>query len=65
MHPNENEMPLIPIEKLSDKNIVFDLIYNPVETLLLKKAAEKGAIIKNGLEMLELQAEKSWEIWNI
>jgi shikimate dehydrogenase len=65
MHPNENEMPLIPFEKLSDKDIFFDLIYNPAETLLLKKAAEKGAIIKNGLEMLELQAEKSWEIWNI
>ena len=45
-------------------DFLFDLIYNPSETIFLKKGKEKGAIIKNGLEMLELQAEKSWEIWN-
>jgi len=43
--------------------LLYDLIYNPEETLFLKKGAEQGAVIKNGYEMLILQAEKSWEIW--
>jgi shikimate dehydrogenase len=43
---------------------VYDLIYLPEETLFLKQAREKGAITKNGLEMLTLQAEKAWQIWN-
>jgi shikimate dehydrogenase len=44
--------------------LLYDLIYNPAETLFLKKGKEQGAIIKNGYDMLLLQAEKSWEIWN-
>jgi shikimate dehydrogenase len=61
--PNINSCPGIPYEFFSKNHIAFDLIYNPAETLFLKKAKEQGAIIKNGLEMLTLQAEKSWNIW--
>jgi len=64
MFPNVNEMPTVPTEFLTGKNLVIDLIYNPKETLLLKKAKEKGAWTLNGLTMLHQQAEKSWEIWN-
>lgn len=61
--PNIKEFPLIPYEFFTEKHIAFDLIYNPEETQFLKKAKKKGAICKNGLEMLVYQAEKSWEIW--
>ena len=54
----------IPYEHLTSKHIAFDLIYNPTETLFLKKAKKQGAEIQNGLEMLLFQAEKSWGIWN-
>lgn len=63
-HPNVDDCPNIPYEHLSDKHYLFDLIYNPSETKFLSKGKAIGASIKNGLEMLELQAEKSWEIWN-
>ena len=62
--PNTKEFPAIPYEFFTEKHIAFDLIYNPEETQFLKKAKRKGAIIKNGYEMLVLQAEKSWKIWN-
>ena len=62
--PNIKEFPLIPYNFFSEKHIAFDLIYNPEETQFLKKAKKKGAICKNGLDMLVFQAEKSWEIWN-
>jgi shikimate dehydrogenase len=61
--PNTNTFPEIPYEYLTTNHLAFDLIYNPAETLFLKKAKEQGAIVKNGLEMLTLQAEKSWDIW--
>ena len=61
--PNTNSCPEIPYEYFTTNHLAFDLIYNPAETLFLKKAKEKGAIVKNGLEMLTLQAEKSWDIW--
>ena len=61
--PNVNECPPIPYEHLTDEHILYDLIYNPDKTLFLQKGEEKGATIKNGYEMLILQAEKSWEIW--
>lgn len=61
--PNVNECPAIPYEYLTDKHLLYDLIYNPEETLFLKKGKEKGATIKNGHEMLVLQAEKNWDIW--
>lgn len=62
--PNTKEFPPIPYDYFTDKHIAFDLIYNPEETVFLKKAKKKGATIKNGYDMLVLQAEKSWEIWN-
>jgi shikimate dehydrogenase len=64
MYPNVNEAPHIPYDLLNSEHYLYDLIYNPEETLFLKKGKESGAHIKNGLEMLVLQAEKSWEIWN-
>lgn len=63
MYPEVNNFPPIPINFIYENNFVIDIIYNPEKTLLLQKAEEKGAKILNGLEMLYLQAEKSWEIW--
>ncbi|WP_299159866.1 shikimate dehydrogenase [uncultured Tenacibaculum sp.] len=63
-HPNINDKPDIPYEYLTSNHLLYDLIYNPSETTFLKKGKEKGADIKNGLEMLEQQAEKAWRIWN-
>ena len=63
-YPNIDESPNIPYEFISDRHLLFDLIYNPSETKFLQLGKKNGAVIKNGLEMLELQAEKSWEIWN-
>lgn len=64
MFPNINDCPNIPYAFLSPKHLLYDLTYNPEETLFLKKGKEKGAQTKNGLEMLHLQAEKAWKIWN-
>lgn len=64
MSPNVDECPPIPYEAITDDHLLYDLIYNPEQTLFLKKGAEKCATTKNGYEMLVLQAEKSWEIWN-
>lgn len=64
MYPNVVEAPPIPYHALSDKHYLFDLIYNPEKTLFLQKGEEQGAAIKNGYEMLVLQAEESWRIWN-
>jgi len=64
MFPKLNQYPDINIDYISSSHYIFDLIYNPEKTLLLKMCEEKGARIKNGLEMLHLQAEESWEIWN-
>lgn len=63
-HPNTEAAPALPYEFLSDKHLLYDLVYNPAETTFLRYGKEKGASIKNGLEMLEQQAEKAWEIWN-
>lgn len=62
--PNVDECPAIPYEYFTEKHIAYDLIYNPEETLFLKKARLQGAKTKNGLEMLILQAQKAWKIWN-
>ncbi len=62
--PDIHERPDIPYEYITDQHFLYDLVYNPDETLFLKKGKEKGAIIQNGLSMLILQAEKAWEIWN-
>ena len=64
MYPDINKVLPIPFEFIDERHICYDLIYNPEKTLFLKKAEERGAIIKNGLEMLTLQAEESWKIWN-
>lgn len=63
MHPKVDACPDIPYEFLTENNLLYDLIYNPAETLFMKKGAEKGAITQNGLGMLKLQAEKAWLIW--
>lgn len=65
MHPETDKCPPIPFKYITKKHLLYDLIYNPEETLFLKRGKQQGAAIKNGLEMLYLQAEKSWEIWNI
>lgn len=62
--PNVSESPEIPFEFLEEQHLAYDLIYNPEKTKFLALAENQGAKIKNGLEMLVLQAEKSWEIWN-
>jgi len=64
MSPNTETMPPIDYEKLTADHYVYDLIYNPARTLFLQRAEMRGATIKNGLEMLHVQAEKSWKIWN-
>jgi shikimate dehydrogenase len=64
MYPETEMAPDISYQFLGSKHLLFDLIYNPEETLFLKKGRASGAATKNGLQMLELQAEKSWEIWN-
>ena len=64
MFPRINECPQLPYEALDERNILYDLVYNPDETLFMKKGAQKGAQVKNGLEMLLLQAFASWEMWN-
>jgi len=62
--PNINDCPNIPYEAITNKHLLYDLIYNPEETTFLKKGKTKGAVTVNGLKMLELQAEKAWSIWN-
>lgn len=62
--PNVDAAPEIPYHFITKNHLAYDLIYNPAETLFLKKCKEKGAVVKNGLEMLEIQAEASWKIWN-
>jgi len=64
MFPKTDLYPIIPYKYLSEKHILYDLIYNPDETMFMKKGKECGAVVKNGLEMLLLQAFISWEIWN-
>lgn len=64
MYPNPDNCPDIPYQQLTKKHFLFDLVYNPEETLFMKKGMENGASVKNGLEMLRLQAEKSWDIWS-
>ena len=63
-YPNINESPLINFEGIGGKHIIYDLVYNPPETKLIKVLSKKGSTTMNGLKMLELQAEASWRIWN-
>lgn len=64
MHPNVENYPCIPYHAISSYHYLFDMIYNPAETQFLKKGAAQGATIQNGYDMLCIQAEESWEIWN-
>lgn len=64
MYPNKDACPAIPYEALTPGHLLFDVVYNPEETLFMKRGAEQGAVVKNGLEMLYLQAVASWEFWN-
>ncbi len=64
MYPNIDEKPLIPYKGITPQHLMIDLIYNPEKTLFLNKGLLHGATVLNGLKMLELQAEKSWHIWN-
>lgn len=64
MYPHSDECPKLPYEALDSHNILYDLIYNPDQTLFMKKGLAHGAQVKNGLEMLLLQAFASWEFWN-
>ena len=64
MSPKTDAAPPVAYEKLGPDHLLYDLVYNPAETRFMQKGKEKGARVKNGLEMLQLQAEKAWEIWN-
>ncbi|OGX83462.1 shikimate dehydrogenase [Hymenobacter lapidarius] len=62
--PNIAECPRLPYEALTDQHYLYDLVYNPTETLFMAKGKEAGAHVKNGFEMLCLQAEAAWDIWH-
>ena len=65
MYPNKDQCPNLPYGYLTKQHYLYDLVYKPEKTLFLKKGEERGAIIQNGYEMLIIQAEESWKIWNI
>jgi len=62
-YPEVDERPDIPYGQLTSNHFLYDLVYNPEETLFMKSGLEQGASVKNGIEMLHLQADKSWDIW--
>ncbi len=64
MYPKTEEAPDIPYELLSSKHLLYDLVYNPSETKFMRLGKENGAVVKNGEEMLVLQAVAAWKIWN-
>jgi shikimate dehydrogenase len=64
MYPNVFDFPAIPYQYLTAQHYLYDLVYNPAETKFLEQGRLQGAIIQNGQEMLVLQAEESWRIWN-
>ncbi|WP_439488074.1 shikimate dehydrogenase family protein [Algoriphagus sp.] len=64
MYPNVEGIPAIPVEQFTPGHFVYDLVYNPSETTLMKACLDAGGKAKNGHEMLILQAEASWDIWN-
>ena len=64
MYPHVSDCPPLPYEAMDSHNLLYDLIYNPDQTLFMQKGAAQGATVKNGLEMLLLQAFASWEFWN-
>ena len=64
MYPKVDECPNIPYDWVNSDHLLYDLLYNPDETLFMRKGKERGAVVKNGLEMLLLQAFAAWDIWN-
>lgn len=64
MTPDENTCPDVPYNLLTKEHYLFDLVYKPAKTLFLQKGEERGCLIKNGYEMLIIQAEANWKIWN-
>ena len=65
MYPDVETCPPVPYEALTGNNFLYDLVYNPEETLFLRRGRERGALTQNGLKMLHLQADAAWEIWNL
>lgn len=65
MYPKVDECPPLPYHALTSQHYLFDLVYNPAKTLFLQKGEERGAAIENGADMLIIQAEESWNIWNL
>ena len=63
-YPKTADFPQIPYKELNENHLLFDVIYNPLESRFLSFGKTRNCIIKNGLEMLEIQAESSWKIWN-
>lgn len=64
MYPGITSLPSLPYQYLTADHLLYDLVYNPAKTLFLQKGEEQGSVIKNGEEMLIIQAEESWKIWN-
>lgn len=65
MYPNVENAPPIPYDLINTKHFLYDLVYNPIKTEFLKRGEKQGAAVHGGLKMLELQAEKAWEIWTM
>lgn len=64
MYPKDSIAPAIPYQFISSRHYLYDLVYKPEETLFLKEGKQRGAAAQNGFEMLLIQAEESWRIWN-
>jgi shikimate dehydrogenase len=64
MYPNDNAAPAVPYQLLCSRHYLYDLVYKPAETLFLQEGKKMGATVQNGYDMLLLQAEESWRIWN-
>jgi shikimate dehydrogenase len=62
--PDVEKFPPVPYQYITERHLLFDLVYNPETTMFMKKGEERGATVKNGYEMLMQQALKSYEIWN-
>jgi shikimate dehydrogenase len=62
-YPHTSEAPILPYDQLTEQHLLYDLVYNPAETQFMKLGLERGASVMNGYQMLVLQAEKAWEIW--
>lgn len=63
MYPHTDECPALPYDALTEDHLLYDLVYNPEETLFMRRGRERGATVKNGLEMLHLQALAAWDVW--